>query len=175
MIDLCYHQNVLYVAVKTLVLECISMKNQECKVREEVINVNTNNPVFYPFSVKVNKCSGNCNNISDPYSRLCVPDVVKNINLKVFNLVSWSNQAKQIKWHGSCTCECRLNSIICNDKQKWNKDKCRYECLINKKCGNKFWNPNSCKCEYIKEAAYLLTEECKEIIDKKKCVSRKTQ
>ena len=73
-------------------LECILMKNQECDVREKVINVNTNNPVFYSFSVKVNKCSGNCNNISDPYARLCVPDVVKNISLKVFNLVSWSNQ-----------------------------------------------------------------------------------
>ena len=94
-------------------LECISMKNQECKVREEVINVNTNNPVFCPFSVKVNKCSVNCNNISDQYASLCVPDVVKNINLKVFNLVSWSNQTKQIKWHESCKFECRLNSIIC--------------------------------------------------------------
>ena len=78
-------------------LECVSMNNRECKVREEVINVNTNNPVFYPFSVKVNKYSGNCNNINDPCARLCVPDVVKNINLKVFNLVSWSNQTKQIK------------------------------------------------------------------------------
>ena len=53
-------------------LECISMKNQKCKIRKEVINVNTNNPVFYPFSVKVNKCSGNCNNISDPCARLIV-------------------------------------------------------------------------------------------------------
>ena len=84
-------------------LECISIKNQVCKVREEIINVNTNNSVFYPFSVKVNKCSGNCNNISDPYARLCVPDVVKNINqfnlinLIIFNLMSWSNQTKKIK------------------------------------------------------------------------------
>ena len=69
-------------------LECISMKNKECKVREEVINVNTYNPVFYPFSVKVNKCRGNYkNNINDPYDRLCVPNVVRNINLKVFNLM----------------------------------------------------------------------------------------
>ena len=67
-------------------LESISMKNQQCKVREEVINVNTNNPVFYPFSVKV-KCSGDCNNISDPYVILCVPNVFKNINLKALNLV----------------------------------------------------------------------------------------
>ena len=70
------------------------MKNQECKVREEVINVDTNNPVLYPFSVKVNTCSGNCNNINDPYARLCVPNVVKNINLKVFNLMPWSNKKK---------------------------------------------------------------------------------
>ena len=63
-------------------LECISMKNQECKVREKVINVNTNNPVFYPFSTKLNKYSGNCNNINDPYARLCVPNGFKNINLK---------------------------------------------------------------------------------------------
>ena len=94
------------------------MKNQECKVREEVINVNTNNPVFYSFSAKVNKCSRNCNDINDPYARLCVRDVVKNINLKVFNLMSWSNQTKQIKWHESCKCQCRLNSIVCNNKQK---------------------------------------------------------
>ena len=109
-------------------LECVSMKNQECKVREEVINVNTNNTVFYPFSIKVNKCGRNCNNIDDPYARLCVPDVVKNMNLKVFNSMPWINQTKQIKWHESFKCECRLNSIVCNNKQKWNKDKCKYEC-----------------------------------------------
>ena len=48
-------------------LVCISMKNQECKVRPEIINVNSNNPIFYPFSIKINKCRGNCNNINDPY------------------------------------------------------------------------------------------------------------
>ena len=58
-------------------LQCISMKNQECKVREEVINVHTNNPVFYPFSIKVNKCSGNCKDISDSHARLGVPNVLK--------------------------------------------------------------------------------------------------
>ena len=63
-------------------LECISMKNQECKVRREIVNVNSNNPIFYPFIIKTNKCSGNCNNINDPYARICVPDVVKNSNVK---------------------------------------------------------------------------------------------
>ena len=46
-------------------LECFSMKNQECKVRPEIANINSNDPIFYPFSIKVNKYSGNCNNISN--------------------------------------------------------------------------------------------------------------
>ena len=58
-------------------LECISTKNEECKVRPEIININSNNPMFYPFSIKVNKCNGNCNNINDPYAKICVPDIVK--------------------------------------------------------------------------------------------------
>ena len=49
-------------------LECVSMKNQECKVRPQIVDINSNNPIFYPFSIKINKCSSNCNNINDPYS-----------------------------------------------------------------------------------------------------------
>ena len=48
-------------------LNCISMKNQECKIRPQVVNVEINNPIIYPFSIKINKFSGNCNNINDPY------------------------------------------------------------------------------------------------------------
>ena len=57
-------------------LKCIAMKNQKCKVRPEIVNINSNDPIFYPFSIKTNKCSGNCNNISNPYARICVPDAV---------------------------------------------------------------------------------------------------
>ena len=53
----------------TNALEWISMKNQECKVTPEMININSNNSIFYPFSVKINKCSGNYNNINDPYAK----------------------------------------------------------------------------------------------------------
>ena len=75
-------------------LECIPMKNQEFKVREVII---INEYMIYPFSIKVSKCSGNCNNISNPYSRVCVPNAVKNITAKVFVLMSWKNKTKQIK------------------------------------------------------------------------------
>ena len=73
--------------ISTTSLNCISMKSQECKVRPEIINVNKNEPVFYPFSIKTSKCSGSCNNINDPYAKICVPDVVKDLNVKVFNLI----------------------------------------------------------------------------------------
>ena len=53
------------------------MSYQECKAKPEIVNVNSNNPIFYPFGGKKSKCSGNCNNINDPYARICVPDVVK--------------------------------------------------------------------------------------------------
>ena len=57
-------------------LECVSMNNQECKTRTKIVNIDNNEPVFYPISIKVNKCSGSCKNINDPYAKLCVPDVV---------------------------------------------------------------------------------------------------
>ena len=58
-------------------LHCISMNNQACKVRPKIINVNSNEPVFYPFSIKISKCSGSCDNINNPYAKIRVPDVVK--------------------------------------------------------------------------------------------------
>ena len=82
------------------------MKNQQCKVRPEIINVNSNNSIFYPFSIKIHKCSGNCNNINNPYVKICVPDIIKNLNVKVFNLMSRTNETRFIKWHEKCKCEC---------------------------------------------------------------------
>ena len=73
-------------------LKCVSMNNQKCKPRTKIININNNEPVFYPFSTEVNKPRGSCNNINNPYVKLCVPDAVKNINVKVFNLMSFSNE-----------------------------------------------------------------------------------
>ena len=76
-------------------LSCISMSNQPCKARPEIINVGSNDPVFYPFSIKTSKCSGNCNNINDPYAKICVSDVVKDLNINLFNLMSRTNEKKR--------------------------------------------------------------------------------
>ena len=52
-------------------LECVSMKNQQCKVRPEIVDVNSKEPVLFPFSIRISKCSGSCNNIIDPYAKVC--------------------------------------------------------------------------------------------------------
>ena len=125
--------------------------------------------MFYPFSIKVNKCSGSCNNINNPYAKLCVSDVVKNISVKVLNLMSWGNQTKRIEWHETCKCKCRVVSSVCNNRQRWNEDKCRCECreeLIEKGTCNKgfIWNPSNCNCEYDKSCdvgKYLDHKNCK--------------
>ena len=86
-------------------LSCISMTNKECKERAKIINVNSNEPAFYPFSIKTSTCSGSCNNINDPYAKICVPDVVKKLNVKVFNPMSRTNETRHIKWHDTCKCK----------------------------------------------------------------------
>ena len=149
-------------------LNCISMKNQECKTRLQVVNVHSNNPIFYPFSIKSSKCSGTCNNIKYPYAKICVPDVIKNFNVKVFNLMSRTNETRFIELHETCKCKCRLDAIICNNNQRWNKNKGRCECkeLIDKGiCDKRFiWNPSNYECECDKSCGigeYLDYKNCK--------------
>ena len=110
--------------VSTTSLSCISMNNEACKARPEIINLNSNNPVFYPFSIKTGKCRGNCNDINDPCAKIYVLDVVKDLNVNVFNLISRTNETRHIKWHETCKCICMLDAIVCNNKQRWNNDKC---------------------------------------------------
>ena len=135
-------------------LICISLNNQECKVRPQIVNVNSKEPVFFSFSIKTRKYFGICNSINDPYAKLCVPDVVKNLNAKVFNLISRTNETRHIEWHKTCKCECRLDSSVCNSKQRLNDDKCRceYKELIGKGVCDKasIWNPRNCECKCIK-------------------------
>ena len=78
--------------IKAKALECISVVNKKYMARPKIIQTNANEPVFYPLSIKVNKCGGDCNTINDPMTKLCVPDIVKDINIKVFNMLSRINE-----------------------------------------------------------------------------------
>ena len=148
------------------------MNNQGCKVRPQIVNVEVDDPVFFSFTIKTSKCSGSWNNINNPCAKFCVPDVVKNLNVKVFNLVSRTNKTRRIQWHQTFKCERRFNSSVCNIKQRWNDDKCRRECkgLIDKGvCDKGFvWNPSNCECECYKFCDFS------ENLDYKNCKRKKT-
>ena len=79
----CFFTGLAFLSTSTSInlLSCISMNNQECKVRPQVFSLNRDEHVLFPFSIKRSKCNGSCNNINNPYAKLCVPYVVKNLNV----------------------------------------------------------------------------------------------
>ena len=143
--------------------KCLSLKNKECKVRKVIVD---NEYMTSPYKIEIHKGIGSCNNISNPYSKTCFPDIINNFSVTVFNLISTQNEITQVSFHESCKCDYLLNEAVCNDKQKWSKDECRYECLkINKYSNGFVWNINNCECEYGKAVKLTTEEECEEIID----------
>ena len=91
------------------------MSNQEWKLKSAMVNIINNKLLFYSYSILVNKCSGSCNDIYNPYATLCIPNVVKGMNIKVFNLMSRTNETCYVSWHETCACKCRLDTNFCNN------------------------------------------------------------
>ena len=75
----------LFNLLKINALECLSVINQKCMPRPKILDVNkgVDEALFYPYNVLVNKCSGSCNKIDYPMARLGVPNIIKNVNMKV--------------------------------------------------------------------------------------------
>ena len=137
---------------------CLFLKNQKCKVRKVIID---HDYMTFPYKVTVDKCVGSCNDVENLYFKVCLPDSVKKISVKVFDLISRKNVLKNVSFHKSCNCSCLLDENVCKNKQKWNKNKCRCECLEIKDCGNNsFWNVVNCRCEFKKAAKLIVEEEC---------------
>ena len=113
----------LFSIIKTRALECVSVINRKCMPRPKVLDVNegVGEALFYPYNVLVNKCSGSCDTINNPMAKLCVPDIIKRVNMQVYNFLMKI-------WHESCKYVCKLNSSVCNNKQIWNSDACRCDC-----------------------------------------------
>ena len=98
--------------------------------RPKILDVNegVGEALFYPYNLLVNKCSGSCNRLDDPMARICVPNIIKNVNIKLYNFLMRLNETRNVLWHENCKCVCRLNSSVCNSKQIWNSDTCRCDC-----------------------------------------------
>ena len=79
----------LFNVLKVNALECVSVINRECAPRPKILDVNEGigEALFCPYHVLVNKCSGSCNTLDDPMARLCVPNIIKNVNMKFYNFL----------------------------------------------------------------------------------------
>ena len=138
--------------------------------RPKILDVNEGigEALFYLYNVLVNKCSGSCNTLDDPMVRICVPNIIKNLNIKVCNFLMKLNETRNVLWHESCKWICLLNSSLCNSNQIWNSDTCKCDCnedfagVINctKGC---MWNPSTCECQcdmWCKPGQYLDHKNC---------------
>ena len=88
----------LFGIIKTKVLECVSVTNQECMPRPKILDVNegVGEALFYPYNVLVNKCSGSCNTLDNPMAKLCVPNILKRIDIKVCNFLMRLNETRNV-------------------------------------------------------------------------------
>ena len=169
----------LFCILKVRALECVSVVNQKCMPRPKILDVNegVGEALFYPYNVLGNKCSGSCNTLDDPMAKLCVPNIIKGINMKVYNFLMRLNETRNVVWHESYKCVCKLNSSLCNIKQIWNRDTCRcdynedFAGIISYDKGY-MWNPSACECQcdmWCKPGQYLDHKNC---ICKNKLIGR---
>ena len=88
----------LFGIIKTKALECVSVINQKCMPRPKILVVNegVGEALFYPYNIHVNKCSGSCNTLDNPIEKLCVPNVIKGLNIKVYNFLTMLNETRNV-------------------------------------------------------------------------------
>ena len=160
----------LFSILKVNTLECSFVINRKCMPRPKILDVNegVGETLFYPYNVLVNKCSGSCNTLDDLAAKICVPNIIKNVNVKVYNSLMRLNESLNVLWHESCKCICRLNSSVCNSRQIWNSDTCRCDCnndlagIINCTKGY-MWNPSTCESQcdmWCEPGQYLDHKNC---------------
>ena len=166
----------LFGIIKTKASECVSVVNQKSMPRPKILAVNegVGEALFYLYNVQVNKCSGSCNTLNNSIEKLCVPIVIKGLNMKVYNFLTMLNETRNVLWHESCKCVCKLNSSVCNNKQIWNSNTCRCDCNEDfTGCAKGYtWNPSTCECQcdmWCKPGEYLDHKNC---ICKNKLVGR---
>ena len=169
----------LFNILKVNALECVSIVNQKCMPRSKIPDVDegVGEALFYPYNVLVNKCGGSCNTLDNHMTKMCVPNVIKRVNMQVYNFLMRLNETRNVLWHESCKCIYKLNSSVCNNKQIWNSDTCRCDCnedfagITN--CTKRYtWNPSTCECQcdtWCKPGRYLDHKNC---ICKNKLIGR---
>ena len=98
----------LFSIIKTKALECVSVVNRKCMPRPKILDINegVGEALFYPYNVLVNKCSESCNMLDNPMAKMCLPNIIKRVYMKVYNFLMRLNEIRNVLWHESCKCIC---------------------------------------------------------------------
>ena len=144
-----------------LLKNCVSLSKQNCQSQPTFINLHPNEYChkfhYYPFTVKLGKCVGNCNTLNDLSNKVFVPNETEDLNLSVFNMIAGINDLKTLTKHISSACKCKFDGRNCNSYQWRNNDKCRCECKKPHACEN-VWYPATCSCENGKYLASIMDD-----------------
>ena len=98
--------------------KCVSVSNQKCMIQAILTNLHPNDHSqefhYYPISVKLDRCVGNCNTIIDLSIKVCIPNKTEDLNLSFFNMITGINESKTLTKHISCEWKCKLDETKCN-------------------------------------------------------------
>ena len=123
---------------ESLPTKCGSLNDEPLMVRPILIDLNPIELKYYPFMISLDKCKGSCNVLSP---KIWVLEKTKDVNVKVFNMITNKIGAKTMTKHISRDCKCNFNSTTCNSNQNWNNKTWKYECKSYRTCEKDYyWN-----------------------------------
>ena len=113
-------------------LNCVSINNQKCKVRLEIVDVSSNNPIFYPFSLKST-------------SHLKMSRTNETRHICICRLDKIICNSKQRRNEDKCRCKCKelIDKGVCDKGYVSNPSNCECEC--DKSCNGEYIDYSSCK------------------------------
>ena len=126
---------------------CDKIDNVICSVRKTLVNLNENEPRYYPFSIELNKCGGSCDTIDNPLAKTCKSNKSVERIVKAYDMLYSRYVPMTVVEDISCKCECRLNSDVCKSNQRWDKERCKCKCDMYNKCRKGYiWDYSVCDC-----------------------------
>ena len=154
----------------SLATKYVSLNNEPYMMRPTLIDLKLAELNYYPFTITLDKYNGSCNVVDDLFTKISVPSERKDLNVKVFKMIT--SEVKTLVKRVSCDCKCKINfcncNSTCNSDQKWNNDKCQYECKKYCMCIKDYsCNPSTCICENSRYSKSVVDDSvilCNEIV-----------
>ena len=90
---------------RSLATKCMSLNNKPFMVKPFLVDLNPVELKDYLFTISLDEWNGNCNAVNDLSTKICVPSKTKDVNVKVFNMITRLCEAKTLVKHISSGCK----------------------------------------------------------------------